>query len=187
VRRAEIVDAAVRVFAARGYHGGSMREISRELGMSLTAVTHHFASKGELLQAVLERADQDLPVFDRSQGVVAMVLGTAQHNLARAELLRVLAIVSAEASAPDHPAHAWFVARYAQLRAFLAQFIREDQEAGRIDTGRDPEAVADALIALWDGLQLQWLIEPGTDMLGRLGAALSALLPAGPAVRRSRP
>jgi AcrR family transcriptional regulator len=181
VRRTEIVDAAVRVFAHRGYHGGSMREISRELGMSLTAVTHHFAGKGDLLQAVLERTDAEGVAFDASHGVVAWALGAAEHNLARAELLRVLAIVSAEASAPDHPAHAWFVARYAGLRAIAAGLIAEDQQAGRIAVDRDPDALADALIALWDGLQLQWLIDPGLDMVGRFRVALDALLAPTPA------
>jgi AcrR family transcriptional regulator len=186
VRRAEIVDAAIRVFAARGYHGGSVREVSRELGMSLTAVTHHFASKGELLQAVLERTDQGHVAFDRSDGVMAWALAVAEYNLGRAELVRVLAIVAAEASAPEHPAHPYFVARYATLRDLVTELIVEDQQAGRVAAHLDPEALADGLIALWDGLQLQWLIDPGIDMVGRFRSILSALLPAGPATRGAR-
>jgi AcrR family transcriptional regulator len=177
LRRAEIVEAAIRVFATRGYHGGSLREISREMDMSLTAVTHHFPTKAALLEAVLEETDRQGETFDRSGGVAAWVVGLADQNLDRPELLRVLAIVSAEASSPEHPAHDWFVRRYARMRELSSALIVADQEAGRIAPDRDPAFLADVIIALWDGLQLQWLIDPTTDMVDRLRQSLGELIP----------
>jgi hypothetical protein len=39
-----------------------------------------------------------------------------------------------------------------------------DQAQGRIDTSRDPQLLSRLLIGTWDGIQLQWLIDPSTDM-----------------------
>src|SRR5215218_8251006 len=57
-RSIEILDAATTVFATHGYRGGSLRDIARQLDLSLTSIVHHFGSKYALLEAVLERADR---------------------------------------------------------------------------------------------------------------------------------
>ncbi|WP_352718762.1 helix-turn-helix domain-containing protein [Mesorhizobium sp. M0306] len=57
-RSIDILDAAATVFATHGYRGGSLRDIAREPDLSLTSIVHHFGTKFELLEAVLERADK---------------------------------------------------------------------------------------------------------------------------------
>ncbi|GAA1056877.1 TetR family transcriptional regulator [Agromyces luteolus] len=182
LRQAEIVEAAIRVFAAKGYHGGSLREIAREIDMSLTAVTHHFPSKVDLLEAVLEETDRQGEEFATRPGFTSWVVALVIRNLDRPELLRMLAIIAAEASAADHPAHEWFVLRYERLRAVMIETVREDQRVGRIDPSRDAAFLADAVIALWDGLQLQWLIDDRFDMVERMRHSLATLLPESPVV-----
>ncbi|TDO49921.1 TetR family transcriptional regulator [Kribbella sp. VKM Ac-2527] len=181
-RRAEIIEVATRVFASRGYHGGSLRDIARQLGVSLRGVVHHFPSKSELLEAVLEHADQTAePWFSEhadERGIRSAIVELVEVNFTRTELLRLLAIVSSEASAPDHPAHTWFVKRYEKLTRNLTTMIDRDVSAGRIQPPADPEAVAQAIVAAWDGLQLQWLLAPHTDMVGRMTLVLDSLLPA---------
>src|SRR3954454_9634741 len=56
-RSSDILDPATTVFATHGYSGGSLRDIARQLDLSLTSIVHHFGTKYELLDAVLERAD----------------------------------------------------------------------------------------------------------------------------------
>ena len=53
-RRARILDAAARAFAANGYRASSLRDIAREAGCSLTLLDHHFGSKAMLLEAVIK-------------------------------------------------------------------------------------------------------------------------------------
>lgn len=53
-RRALIVDEAARLFAARGYHAASVRDIAAACGVTPGAIYSHFASKEELLVAVYE-------------------------------------------------------------------------------------------------------------------------------------
>ena len=52
--RAELVDAAARVFARRGFHGASIDQIAREAGYSTGAIYWHFDGKDDLFLAVYE-------------------------------------------------------------------------------------------------------------------------------------
>ncbi|WP_055554672.1 TetR/AcrR family transcriptional regulator [Streptomyces sp. NBRC 110028] len=179
-RRAEIISSATSVFSARGYRGGSLREIAKQLDLSLTSVVHHFPSKSALLVAVLENADfasvASFQSDSRSEGVAYAVLQYVRRNLERQEMLRLLALMAAESSAPDHPAHQWFRDRYERVIATLAITIRRDQDKGRVSNSRDPRAIAGVLVAVWDGLQLQWLIDQRLDLVGGMTAAMEDLL-----------
>ncbi|WP_067820312.1 TetR/AcrR family transcriptional regulator [Actinomadura kijaniata] len=185
-RRQEILEAATTVFAASGYRGGSLRDIARQLNLSLTSIVHHFGTKYELLEAVLERADQTVGTgfvaFDFEadcveRGVALATMGRVRSNLERPELLRVLAILAAESSAPEHPAHDWFIERYRRKAESLAKGFAYDQEVGRIDGSRDPRMLSRLLIGAWDGVQLQWLIDPSVDMEAAMLAFFEAMVP----------
>lgn len=52
-RRHLIIDAAIRVFARKGFAEGSIQEIADEAGMVSTAVYYHFSGKDELFEAAL--------------------------------------------------------------------------------------------------------------------------------------
>jgi len=51
----KIMDAAETLFARRGFHGTSVREITGRAGVDLALVNYHFGGKKALLAAVLER------------------------------------------------------------------------------------------------------------------------------------
>lgn len=176
-RKQEIIDAATNVFAGRGYHGGSLRDISRELGISLTSVVHHFPTKDDLLIAVLENADHTgadwLPARIQEVGVREALSELVVANYSRPELLRLFTVLSAEASAPDHPAHEWFVSRYERVTVDIARSIADDQDLGRLSCSIDPTDAAKVIIAAWDGFQLQWLLDPTQDMAQRMARVLS--------------
>jgi AcrR family transcriptional regulator len=53
-RRQLVLDAAAALFAERGYHGTSIRDIAARASMTPAAIYSHFASKSELLVAVYE-------------------------------------------------------------------------------------------------------------------------------------
>src|SRR5688572_28526774 len=53
-RRVAILDAALAVFAQRGYHGSSIDDIAREGGVSKALIYEHFASKADLYAELLE-------------------------------------------------------------------------------------------------------------------------------------
>lgn len=62
------------------------------------------------------------------------------------------------------------------LRRELEGLIAHDVALGRLSPGVAAEEAAHLIIAVWDGLQLQWLLDPGQDMPGRMDRALARLL-----------
>lgn len=58
--RAQILDAARRLFVSQGFQHTSIREIAEQLGMTKTAVLYHFPSKADILAAVAEPFLDDL-------------------------------------------------------------------------------------------------------------------------------
>jgi AcrR family transcriptional regulator len=53
-RRAQLLDAAARLFSERGFHATSMRDIAKAVGMLSGSIYYHFESKDEMLLAVCE-------------------------------------------------------------------------------------------------------------------------------------
>jgi AcrR family transcriptional regulator len=53
-RRVRLLDAAARLFSERGFHGTSMRDIAKAVGMLSGSIYYHFDSKDEMLLAVYE-------------------------------------------------------------------------------------------------------------------------------------
>lgn len=58
-RRAQIVAIASKLFRERGYHEVGMREIADAAQIKSASLYHHFASKTDLLQAIVETVSQD--------------------------------------------------------------------------------------------------------------------------------
>ena len=62
-RREAILDAALEVFARRGFHGSSIDEIAQAAGVSKALIYEHFPSKRDLHVSLLERNTQE--IFER--------------------------------------------------------------------------------------------------------------------------
>jgi AcrR family transcriptional regulator len=57
-RRAQLLDAAARLFRERGFHATSMRDIARAVGMLSGSIYYHFESKEEMLLAVYQEGER---------------------------------------------------------------------------------------------------------------------------------
>ncbi|MFE7842475.1 TetR family transcriptional regulator [Streptomyces sp. NPDC057474] len=164
-RRAEILAAAVGAFAEQGYRGSSLRDIAAGTGVSASGILHHFGSKDALLTAVLEERErltlQWLPTDPALAGSVGYFRNLVAYNMSKPGLVRLFATLAAEAADPEHPAHTWFVERYEeareQVRTVLAEDLASLGEAER-------EATVQLFMAVSDGLQTQWLLDPERDM-----------------------
>ncbi|MBC7291678.1 MAG: TetR family transcriptional regulator C-terminal domain-containing protein [Actinotalea sp.] len=105
------------------------------------------------------------------------LLGIARANAAAPGLVELYAVLSAEAGDPEHPAHDFFVRRYARLRAELTTAFRQAADEGRLRPGVEPARAAVLLVACWDGLQVQWLHDRGAvDMAAALEDAVRLLV-----------
>jgi AcrR family transcriptional regulator len=183
-RRREIVDAAMRLFAARGYRATSMREVAAASGIGLSTLTHHFPDKEALLIEALRRRDEMgtslLP--EGADRFAEYIVSQARINDDLRGLIEVYTVLSAEATTVDHPGRDYFIERFAGLERDYAEHLGELAAAGRLREGVDPRIAATSLVALWDGLQLQWLLRPDdVDVAAHLRAFLDLVtLPAEP-------
>ncbi len=180
-RREQILDAATEAFGESGFRGTSLADVAARVGVSQPGLLHHYPTKQALILAVLEKRDEEdtrylEAVFgDREYSLKGWLATLCEHNARRPALVRLYTVTSAESLDPSHPAHAFFKERYARIQAVVAERVRADQRRGLLPGSLDPEATAAGVIALMDGLQLQWLMRPETDMCGILGAHLDML------------
>ncbi|MER7696558.1 TetR/AcrR family transcriptional regulator [Streptomyces sp. NPDC096095] len=179
-KRIEILDQAMALFGEAGYRGASLRVIATRCGISHPGLLHHFPTKEALLLAVLQRRDDVddawLALGDtRGVGHLRRLTDLAELNAERRGIVELFSVVAAEATSPDHPAHAYFENRYRTSVANTELAYRQAREAGELRDDVDPSAAAQQLIALMDGLQIQWLISGcATDMAGVLRAHVRA-------------
>ncbi|MFT4137241.1 TetR/AcrR family transcriptional regulator [Microbacterium sp.] len=168
-KRAEILDTALDVIARNGCHRASNREIAERVGLSQAGLMHYFGSREELYQEVLRARDErDLRDHFLHNPTFAGYLEVIAHNTQVPGLVRLYAEFSAEAGTPGHPAHRFFVERYAFLRHLLGEAIERAQDAGELGPAVDIPQAVDLIVSASDGLQVQWLIDPTLDMTAHL-------------------
>ncbi|MBO0867567.1 MAG: TetR/AcrR family transcriptional regulator [Micromonosporaceae bacterium] len=182
-RREEILQAALRVFAERGYRGASLAAVAERVGLTQQGVLHYFPSKERLLVEVLRLRDQldrvrfaggelgDAPPSRRLAELVS-------YNATRPGIVQSFTVLAAESVTEQHPARPFFTQRYASLRRELAASL-DGELAGRLPPGLSSPAAAALLIAVMDGLQTQWLLAPEEVDMPALFGSFLALLRAG--------
>jgi AcrR family transcriptional regulator len=185
-RRARILSDAMTLFSREGYADTSLRDIAAEVGVSKSALYHHFPSKDALLLAVLEERDRRIDeaisalTVDGAADFLRALPDAADDN-ARTQpgLIEVYAVISCEAIPADHPAHSYFTERFAHALDSFETMFRAAASTGELPAHRDPAHEAAWLLALWDGLQYQWLYDrDGVDVAAQLRAHLADVLPA---------
>ena len=88
--REAILDAAERLFSARGVDGVAVRDLAREMGLTPSSLYNHFSGKQALYEAVLERGLR--PIVDLVAAAPSGVLGPAQLAATIERLIRHLAV-----------------------------------------------------------------------------------------------
>lgn len=184
-RREDILKAALTTFGSKGYNNGPLTEIAEQVDMTHAGVLHHFGSKDQLLLEVLryrdendvaELADQHIP---DGIDLFRHLVRTAFLNARRAGIVQAYAVLSAESVTDDHPAREFFETRYQTLRAEVTQaFELVCAEHGTPLPSTVHHASA-AILAIMDGLQVQWLLDPTDVALGEASAfAIDAVVSA---------
>ncbi|NRQ33746.1 TetR family transcriptional regulator [Nonomuraea sp. NN258] len=176
-RRAEILDAAVKVVAERGLDTLTLGQLAQALGFSTYTLTYHFGSKDQLLAAVVEHVETTL------RAELAALAGEPGQSLP--DLLRryLAALGEPEARsylrlwleltvlAGRHPDR--FPGFYERAvdgwRALAAGVLRER-------TGS--EALATLLVATVTGLEIEYLLNPDRSRLDQAVDLLIDLLSA---------
>ncbi len=155
-RRQQLISAAIRVFASRGFRGATTREIALAAGVTEAVIFQHFPDKDALYAAILEhKAEQQL-----ANDWMAELDGAARTGDAEV-LLRTLytGIIRQHERDPDfvrltmysalerHPLARQLHADGVKLYDCLRDFVQRGQKNGSIRPGR-PEVLVRAMLAL---------------------------------------
>ncbi|GAA1961980.1 TetR/AcrR family transcriptional regulator [Microbacterium deminutum] len=168
-KREEILAVALEVVAKNGCRKATTSEIAERVGLTQPGLMHHFGSREELYQEVLRARDvHDLDEYYAPNPRFEGFLSVIQHNTQVPGLVQLYAEFAAEASIVGHPAHDYFVERYAWVRGLLSSAIERAQEEGEMGPDLDVAEAADLIVATSDGFQVEWLHDPTIDMVGRL-------------------
>jgi AcrR family transcriptional regulator len=163
-RRDEVLDVACAMIAERGYRGTSLDAIARQAGLTRQGVLHYFPSKHNLLTAILDRETElargDLPAGQPDEDLPDRLADVVARNRAHPGPALAYSVLIGESVAATHPAHQHFHDHYRQVRARIAAGLTE-RWGERLPSGLRPDAAAVALLALLDGMQQQWLLDPG--------------------------
>jgi AcrR family transcriptional regulator len=182
-RRAQILDAAIRCFADKGYHGTSIDDIAALTHLSKGAIYHHFRSKREILLAVFEEWSADLLARWRSIGEQADPLEALGRNAQEALTLvdDVLPLYQASLefcslAFRDDDLRQRVAAMYADARRHLTGLIEEARQQGLMGEV-NPQLMAIVAIAMFEGLMLLKAFDPETvDVEAAWREGRSALL-----------
>lgn len=150
----KLLDAAVTLFAARGFSAVSIREVAEASGANSALISYHFGGKEGLYRAVLEQQ------FAEVGKVLLSVTAQNKRPLERITALAwaiinlhknnpyLLRLINTELNTPT-PCFEEVVKFYiGRNYAFLCQTIREGIMAGEIREDVEPEYAALALIGM---------------------------------------
>jgi AcrR family transcriptional regulator len=133
--------------------------------MSRAGVLHHFANKQAILIALLEQRDLELNTDrlgdDTATELLTSMRGTIRAILDGRDLVKLAHMLTAEAADADHPAHDWLVERSRRIRASMRAAFEASFARGELSASEDPAALAALCLGAIEGLEAQWLVDPG--------------------------
>jgi TetR/AcrR family transcriptional regulator, transcriptional repressor for nem operon len=189
--RSRIVEAAARLIHERGVAATTLDDIRSGAGVSGSQLSHYFAGKDELVQAVI----------DYQAGTIT---GNQRHaDLGSPEGLRAwrdtviaqvksgegkggcpLGSIAGQVAETDAQARALIAAGFGQWSAAISDGLRRLHDAGHLPKGADPDDLAVTLLAALQGGLLLAQVQRDT---GPLETALDTILELARISRRDAP
>ena len=143
--------------------------------MSQAGLLHPLREQERAARGGADPARRDRPrAHDRGErwpqgaDLLRAMVELVRHNAGTPGLVSLFSVLSAEATSADHPAHLYFRNRYEFVLGVIRQGLEEAGKAGILREGVDPEGAARLFVAVMDGLQVLWLLDPGFDMAGEV-------------------
>jgi TetR/AcrR family fatty acid metabolism transcriptional regulator len=182
-KRSRILDAAVKVFADRGYFSSTVAEIARAAGVADGTIYLYFKSKDDLLFELFDEKmtrliadakaalaeEKDAP--SRLKRFIRLHFSLVEKNPDLASVLVVELRQSAQLlKAADRQR---LGAAYLEL---IGQVVREGQERGELDASVSPGTAKRAIFGALDELALGWLLSGRRASLKKTGQEVAEWL-----------
>ncbi|MFC4376206.1 TetR/AcrR family transcriptional regulator [Nocardia halotolerans] len=160
-RKLRILAAAQQLLVRGGWRTTSLAQIAKLAGVTPAGLLHHFESKQQLLDAVLEARDIDDDLHSHRAGDLIEELERVAERFERApDLVAMFVVLLVENLQPDAPLHDRLHARYHVAVETVADLIRQGQSAGKYRTDIDAAVKAVEIVAFLNGMETSWLLEP---------------------------
>ena len=174
-KRRLILDAAVRVFASKGYHTSRVGDIAEEAGVAHGLLYHYFRSKEELLETIFRETWRDVldavrsveetdeSARERLAGIAKILLRAWRRD---PDLVRVLV---REVTRSSHLQRR--IDEIEQAFAGLERIIARGQEAGEFRPDVDPRMVSYVFYGAVEEILTGWVLGQLDDGDEQIAAA----------------
>lgn len=186
--RERLLAAAITCLQEKGYARTTARDLVAASGTNLASIGYHFGGKEALLNEALAECfrlwttEAEKAVFASAEAGPGERLARALHAvIAGFAEMRPMVVAFIEAlpvALRSEELRAHVAAAYAEARATSADMITRAVAEMEMDVPElgPPEVTASVIIALCDGLMLQWLFDPqATPDAGQVVTALTAM------------
>ncbi len=161
-----VLTAARNLFVVQGYEYTSMAQIAKAAGLTKGAIYFYFKDKAELLNRLLEEAESVAfgPIIEAIESsnasatdqLIIFVNSVARLGIDHRDHMLLPVLMAVELSNGASPAARKVRTMYSQWTSMLESLICRGQVTGEFRTSLDPATTAITLVALVDGLLLQW-------------------------------
>jgi AcrR family transcriptional regulator len=157
--RDDVVRAAGRLFADRGYHGTSMRDLGKELGLLGSSLYSHVSSKQDLLVEVVEEGSR---LFEGSAEKALATEGTASDRLQAliaghvdvvVDNIEVARTFLNEARMLDGEHRSRIIAARDHYEEAFRSVIREGMADGSLGREVDPKIVSILILSILNAIE----------------------------------
>jgi len=167
--RQMIIDVTTRLFATRGYAGTSLDLIAKEANTSKSSIFWHFENKEDLLFTVVDKAMSDweleagshiLAQPDPPSQLERLIDEYRELAMNRPDTLRLLLGLLLETADVNEDVKERFQKMYRGYRNSIQLVIEEGIQAGVFTRKVPPGHLSSMVLALFDGLFIQWFLDP---------------------------
>ena len=180
-----IVEAMRRSVAQRGVAGSTFDHVAREAGVSRGLLHYYFGTKERLLAEVCRRdcdlrltaLDEQLAGATTPEEVSDRLVASLEDVVAGEPEFLTLIFELFTLGRRNEELAGEFSDLVRRTREHFAGLLAAKQDEGVLTLAASPEALADVLFALADGLAMRMLAEPGRDWGPTVAASVVAVRP----------
>jgi AcrR family transcriptional regulator len=165
-KRRQILDAAIRVFATRGFHACRVSDVADEAGVAYGLVYHYFGSKEEILNtlfterwqimldaiAEIDRR-QEVPARDKLYLVASFIIDSYRHE---PDLMKVIIVEVTRAANSFGREH---LAKIREAYDMIGQIVHNAQREGVFKPDISPDFAALMFYGAIEQLLSGWIFD----------------------------
>jgi TetR/AcrR family transcriptional regulator, fatty acid metabolism regulator protein len=189
-RRRDLLDAAVRVFARKGYHSSRVGDVAEEAGVAHGLLYHYFKSKDEVLETIFRETWADLlgavrdveeseePAREQLRQVAAILLRSWRRD---PDLVRVL--VREVTRSPELGRR---IAEIGEAFAAIERIVRNGQASAELRRDLDPRLASAIFYGAIEEILTGWvlgILPDGDDEVARAEQTVVEVVAGGLAAR----